>query len=172
MLFLDGPMSSVATFGSISLREGADERRTHSVGAHDYTACRPFSGTAGATGTRRGGRLSGWGGTRLAPGDSDEPTRAERRASMALDQVRGRLWAQRRKLLLNIDIEICSVCGGAVRFIAHIEDPVVIEKVPSIGPLPVHPCTTPLTHLDKRDPAAEPPLIPPRRAPPQGGLFD
>ena len=67
-------------------------------------------------------------------------------------------WAQRLKRVFNIDIEICQACGGAVRIIASIEDPIVIEKI--------------LTHLDKKDPSEEPSLIPPCRAPPQGGLFD
>ncbi len=69
----------------------------------------------------------GKGGKRLSKGDSDEPTAAERRASMS--------WAQRLKRVFNIDIETCQACGGAVKIIACIEDPVVIEKI--------------LTHLDK-----------------------
>jgi len=32
-------------------------------------------------------------------------------------------WAQRLKRVFNIDIETCSVCGGAMRIIACIEDP-------------------------------------------------
>ena len=31
-------------------------------------------------------------------------------------------WAQRLKRVFNIDIEICSRCGGSVRFIACIEE--------------------------------------------------
>jgi len=54
--------------------------------------------------------------------DSDEPAAAgERRAAMT--------WAQRLKRVFNIDIEICSECGGAVKVIACIEDPVVIKKI-------------------------------------------
>ena len=48
------------------------------------------------------------------------------------DQARGRLWAQRLKRV--IDIDICHRSGGAVRVIACIEDPAVIGKIPSIGP--------------------------------------
>jgi len=58
----------------------------------------------------------------------------------------------------NIDIETYQACGGAVRIISCIEDPIVIENI--------------LTHLDKKDPSEESSLIPPCRAPPQGGLFD
>ncbi len=43
---------------------------------------------------------------------------------MTPDQVRGRLWAKRLKRVFNIDIETCSECGGDVRIIASIEDPV------------------------------------------------
>jgi hypothetical protein len=56
------------------------------------------------------------------------------------------------------DIETCRACGGAVRIIACIEDPVVIEKI--------------LTHLDKKYASAEAARLPPCRAPPQTGLFD
>ena len=38
-------------------------------------------------------------------------------------------WAQRLKRVFNIDIEICRECGGAVKVIACIEDPVVIRKI-------------------------------------------
>ena len=52
---------------------------------------------------------------------SDEPqTPAERRAAMT--------WAQRLKRVFRIDIETCRECGGAVRILACIEDPVVMPK--------------------------------------------
>ena len=75
---------------------------------------------------------------------------AERRASMT--------WAQRLKRVFNIDIETCSKCGGAVRVIACIEDPVVIDKI--------------LTYLDKKAALAEPVVLPQSRPPPQRSLFD
>jgi hypothetical protein len=75
---------------------------------------------------------------------------AERRVSMS--------WAQRLKRVFNIDIETCSKCGGAVKVIACIEDPLVIDKI--------------LTHLDKKAALAEPVVLPPSRAPPRGNLFD
>jgi len=43
-------------------------------------------------------------------------------------------WAQRLKRVFNIDIETCNTCGGLVKIIACIEDPLVIEKIPSLGP--------------------------------------
>ena len=92
----------------------------------------------------------GKGGQRAATDDMDEPTLAERRAAMT--------WAQRLKRVFGIDIETCPACGGAVRIIACIEDPVVIEKI--------------LAHLDAKAPEPEATRRPPCRAPPQRGLFD
>ena len=73
--------------------------------------------------------------------DSDRPT-PEKRQAMT--------WAQRLKRVFWIDIETCQHCGGAVRVIASIEDPVVIEKI--------------LTHLERREAAGATPHAP--RAPP------
>jgi hypothetical protein len=61
-------------------------------------------------------------------------------------------------LVFGIDIEICPACGGAVRIIACIEDPVVIEKI--------------LTHMDAKVADSDVPRLPPCRAPPQRRLFD
>ncbi len=67
------------------------------------------------------------------------PLPTERRAAMT--------WAQRLKRVFNIDIETCPKCGGAVKIIACIEDPVVIDKI--------------LTHLDKKAALNEPPNFTP-----------
>jgi hypothetical protein len=45
--------------------------------------------------------------------------------------------------LFHIDIESCERCGGAVKIIACIEDPLVIEKI--------------LAHLERRDRASSTP---------------
>jgi hypothetical protein len=92
----------------------------------------------------------GRGGQRAATGDGEEATPAERRASMT--------WAQRLKRVFGIDVETCRACGGAVRIIACIEQPEVIDKI--------------LSHLDAK--AVEPQATrrPPCRAPPQAGRFD
>ena len=92
----------------------------------------------------------GRGGRRATTRDAEEPTPAERRAAMT--------WAQRLKRVFGIDMETCPACGGAVRLIACIEDPVVIEKI--------------LTHLAAKAAAPEATRRPPCRAPPQTGLFD
>jgi len=84
---------------------------------------------------------------------TDEPqdrTPAERHSAMA--------WAQRLKRVFSIDIETCRECGGAVKVIACIEDPVVIEKI--------------LIHLDETAPATETIRLPESRAPPPDCLFD
>jgi hypothetical protein len=64
----------------------------------------------------------------------EDKTPDERRSAMT--------WAQRLKRVFNIDVEICSRCGGAVKVIADtsdrcIEDQQVIDKI--------------LSHLKKKD---------------------
>ena len=62
-------------------------------------------------------------------------------------------WGQRLKRVFKIDIETCRHCGGAVKVIACIEDPVVIKQI--------------LEHLERR--ARQPPAMTPlARAPPEG----
>ena len=79
-----------------------------------------------------------------------EKTRAQKHQSMT--------WAQRLKRVFNIDIETCEQCGGAVKVIASIEDPSVIQKI--------------LSHLNtKNDEVVE--LLPQKsRARPQISLFE
>ena len=98
----------------------------------------------------RAGR--GKGATGQAAAQTDHRTPAERRASMT--------WAQRLKRVFGIDIETCSVCGGAMRILACSQDPVVIEKI--------------LAHLheapvrDAKAAAAQAARPPPSRAAPEG----
>jgi hypothetical protein len=81
-----------------------------------------------------------------------DQTPAKKRASMT--------WAKRLKRVFNLDIETCSECGGDVRIIASIEDPVVIQKI--------------LAHLENTASSAETALFPDCRDPPSlpAGLFD
>ena len=51
----------------------------------------------------------------------EEATPVERHAAMS--------WAQRLKRVFDIDIETCRVCGGSMKVIACIEDPLVIKKI-------------------------------------------
>ena len=71
--------------------------------------------------------------------------------------------AQRLKRVFNIDIETCNDCGGTVKVIACIEDPLVIENI--------------LAHLQQREQEASEALaqfalLQQSRAPPWAGLFD
>ena len=79
------------------------------------------------------------------PEETPEQTPAERRVSMT--------WAKRLKRVFNIDIETCSECGGAVKIIACIEDPVVIHMI--------------LDHWQEKAALAGLNLLPQCRAPPQ-----
>ena len=63
---------------------------------------------------------------------------------------RAMTWARRLKRVFWIDIETCEHCGGALRIIASIEDPAVIERI--------------LVHIEPRDGASATPHAP--RAPP------
>jgi hypothetical protein len=84
--------------------------------------------------------------------DIPDQTPAERHAAMT--------WAQRLKRVFDIDVETCSKCGGDVRIIASIEDPVVIQKI--------------LAHLDNTASSVATALRPDCRASPSLpiGLFD
>jgi hypothetical protein len=83
-------------------------------------------------------------------GKPQDLTPAERRTAMT--------WAQRLKRVFNIDIETCTECGGSVKVIACIEDPLVIKKI--------------LTHLKEKAASKKSIRWPESRAPPQAGLFD
>lgn len=78
--------------------------------------------------------------------NAQEKTMGERHAAMT--------WAQRLKRVFKIDVETCARCGGAVKVIACIEEPVVIDKI--------------LSYLRERDreQLTSPTLVPPPRAPP------
>lgn len=66
-------------------------------------------------------------------------------------------WAQRPKRVFNIDIQTCQTCGGAMKVIACIEDPLVIKKI--------------LDHLREKAEMNELTPLPESRAPPTS-LFD
>jgi len=88
----------------------------------------------------------GRGANRKVSDEGEEDTPATRRAAMT--------WAQRLKRVFRIDVESCQACGGAVKIIASIEDPVVIGKI--------------LTHLEQVTPDREVMRLPGPRAPPDG----
>ena len=84
-----------------------------------------------------------------ARGERQQTTLGERHATMS--------WAQRLKRVFNIEIQTCSACGGAVKVIACIQDPSVIDKI--------------LTPLQEKVVSGPKDLLPQSRAPP-AGLFD
>ena len=83
----------------------------------------------------------------MRPVDSDVVSSIQRHAAMT--------WAQRLKRVFNIDIEVCSRCGGSVRVIACIENQDVIDRI--------------LAHLERKEQntPALPHRAPPTRAPPE-----
>jgi hypothetical protein len=97
--------------------------------------------------------------------DPEEPTPAERRATMT--------WAQRLKRLFRIDIETCTECGGPVKVIACIEAPVLMPK--ALAALAGQALKQILDYLKHIAETNEPSPLPESRAPPAGlqqRLFD
>jgi len=73
------------------------------------------------------------------------------------ERHRAMRWAQRLKRVFNIDVATCACCGGQVKVIACIEDPVVIKKI--------------LAHeQSKQESTDESSALP--RGPPQRRFFD
>ena len=67
-------------------------------------------------------------------------------------------WAERLKRVFNIDIEVCSACGGKVKIIACIKDPLMIDKI--------------LTHLDLNEVIIPPAFqLPEAQGPPSEVFF-
>ena len=94
-------------------------------------------GRTNARGTANGGKREP-----AQPVQEDMPT--ERRTAMT--------WAQRLKRVFKIDVETCRACGGAMRIIACIEEPSVIERI--------------LAHLEQKHPPVLRGRVPQERAPP------
>ena len=69
----------------------------------------------------------------------------------------------------DIDISTCDACGGAVRVISSIEDPVVIPKAFAV--LTGQALKQILAHLQRKAESKEFNPLPESRAPPQTGLF-
>jgi len=89
-------------------------------------------------------------GRRGKPSEPLEKSPAERRRAMN--------WAQRLKRVFNIDVEVCSHCGGKVKVLACIEDQPVVDQI--------------LNHLDRKGTWLTPmSLIPEGTGPPATQLF-
>ena len=57
------------------------------------------------------------------------PRQPAKREERQKPKAYGMTWAQRLKRVFAIEIEKCEKCGGAVRIIASIEEPEVIERI-------------------------------------------
>ena len=97
----------------------------------------------------------------MTPGNkcNGSESRADEEGEEGKAKGRGMSWVQRLKRVFAIDVEVCPHCGGGVRIIACIEDPVVIRQI--------------LSHVEakqtgNRQQAGD---LPPSRAPPPFGLF-
>lgn len=53
----------------------------------------------------------------------------ETEAKVEDDLIAPLSWAQRLKRVFNLDINLCPFCGGTLRVIADITDPVIIQKI-------------------------------------------
>jgi hypothetical protein len=97
-------------------------------------------------------------------GGNTQNVKSKKSAELPVNEHKEMNWAQRLKRVFNIDITICSRCGGAVKIIVEasnrcIEDPLVIKRI--------------LDHLDANSRAlASTNQLPEPRAPPQARLFD
>ena len=82
-------------------------------------------------------------------GKGNKPQTAEARNERPPSKRRAAMtWARRLKRVFNMDVETCRACGGKLKVIACIEDPVVIEKI--------------LAHLNEKASLAAIPLCRPR----------
>ncbi len=64
-------------------------------------------------------------------------------------------WAERLKRVFAIDVDACNQCGGRVKIIATINDPIVIKKI--------------LNHIEKTEEPIAPAFhFPEAHAPPTG----
>ncbi len=48
---------------------------------------------------------------------------------LTVGKRKGLCWAKRLKRVFNIEVSICSVCGGPMKIVASIEDAIVIGKI-------------------------------------------
>jgi len=94
--------------------------------------------------------------TRTSPDDqpTEKHTPNRHPAEMTEPPTAPLSWAQRLNRVFNIDITRCPLCGGQVRLIADVTDPVLIRKI--------------LDHVNSQ----APPRLPPRRAKPHQTLPD
>jgi len=128
-----GPLDFIAKLAALVPRPRVNLTRFHGVFA-------PNSKHRALVTPAKRGR----GNKAKATDEEHDRTPAEQRVAMT--------WAQRLKRVFGIDIKTCHECGGTVKVIACIDDPVVIEKI--------------LSHLQEKLTSAPAGRRPASRAPP------
>jgi hypothetical protein len=106
------PLDFLARLAALVPRPRVNLTRFHGVLAPNAK----WRGAVTPSGRGRGGR-------REPEKGQDPPASSDPAKRQAMN------WAQRLKRVFRIEIERCSRCGGAVRVIAAIEDPAVIERI-------------------------------------------
>ena len=106
------PLDFLARLGALVPRPRVNLTRFHGVLAPNAK----WRGVVTPSGRGRGGR-------RELEKAQDPPASCDPPKRQAMS------WAQRLKRVFRIEIERCARCGGAVRVIAAIEDPAVIERI-------------------------------------------
>jgi hypothetical protein len=129
------PLDFIARLTALMPKPRVDLTRFHGVFAPNSAH------RAQVTKAGRGKGATGQATTQTAPNSPPEP-----RAGMT--------WAQRLERVFDIDLQSWPACGGALRILASIEDPAVIEKI--------------LDHLDAKAAAAQAARRPPCRGPRAG----
>jgi len=132
------PLNFIARLAALIPRPRANLTRFHGVFAPNSKQQTPGAGDYVETGKSVRREITG-----------DKRSPVEQYAAMN--------WAQRLKRVFNIDMSICEACGGTVKVIASIEDPVVIKQI--------------LTHLQRKAELKEFNPLSESRAPPQKSLF-
>ena len=78
---------------------------------------------------------------KVEPASADVEADGPDEPGLRAGRRKGLCWAMRLKRVFNIDVSVCSVCGGPMRIIASIEDPTVIGKI--LSHLQATGCTPP-----------------------------
>ena len=65
----------------------------------------------------------------VTPAPSDETNKTSRTEQKKAKKSYSMVWAKMLKRVFDIDIQICSKCGGQIKIISSIQDPKVIKRI-------------------------------------------
>ena len=65
----------------------------------------------------------------VEPASADVEADGREEPNPGAGKRKGLCWAKRLKRVFNIDVSVCSACGGPMKIIASIEDPTVIGRI-------------------------------------------